>query len=213
MKGVTVFARIFVHCPQETQALFAHAAANGVRLVRTGTTAAATPPAASGEHLLADFIGTVADSFDRIAHPGDRKLCAMGLIRATTLPVSLVLSHFELIACQVTGVWNALESGGDAVDPTLLVGGPAAEVLVDTLEVPVCMSEDAQGMLDSDNCSHTSVSLRMLKPLVDADLLCRHNKQRCGAASCETVLSLIMLGCIRCDERYVQQDSLKVGDG
>lgn len=150
VKGVTVFARILVHCPEEAQQLFAHAAAKGVRLVRPGATAATTPPAASGDQLLADFIGTVADSFDRIAHPGDRKLCAMGLIRATTIPVAHVLCHFELIACQVTGVWNALESGGNAVDVSLLIGGPAAEVLIDTLDVPVCMSEDAQGVLTSD---------------------------------------------------------------
>jgi hypothetical protein len=147
VKGVTVFARILVHCPDEAQQLFCHAAANGVRLVRPGTTAAATPPPASGDHLLADFIGTVADSFDRIAHPGDRKLCAMGLIRATTLPVSQLLAHFELIACQVTGVWNALESNGNVVDPTFLVGTGAAEVLMETLEVPIYMSEDAQGFL------------------------------------------------------------------
>lgn len=148
VKGVTVFARVLVHCPEEAQHLFAHAAANGVRLVAPGATAASTPTAASGDQLLADFIGTVADSFDRIAHPGDRKLCSMALARVLTLPVDnwAILGHFELIACQVTGVWNALESGGSAVDPTLLVGGPAAELLIDDLEVPVCMSEDAQGV-------------------------------------------------------------------
>ena len=150
VKGVTVFARILVHCPEEAQHLFAHAAAQGVRLVRPGATAATTPPAASGDQLLADFLATLADAFDRVAHPGDRKLCAMGLIRAITLPVPQLLEHFELVTCQVTGVWNALESGGNAVDPTLLVGGPAAEVLIDTLEAPVQLSEDAQGVLPSE---------------------------------------------------------------
>lgn len=147
VKGVTVFARILVHCPEEALPLFTHAAAKGVRLVPPGATAATTPPAQSGEQLLSDFVGTVADSFDRVAHPGDRKLCAMGLIRATTLPLPPLLGYFELIACQVTSVWNALESGGSAVDPTMLMGGPAAEVLIDTLEVPVHMSEDAQGVV------------------------------------------------------------------
>jgi hypothetical protein len=161
VKGVVVFARILVHSPGAVQRLFEDAVAAGVRHMPAGASAGTVPPPASGAALLTDFVACVADSFDRIALPGERKLCAMALARALTLPAPPILSHLELVVCQLTGVWNALEGGGASdVDPAWLAADFSrfdADAL-DDLEVPVSMSEDAQGApqrLCASTCART----------------------------------------------------------
>lgn len=149
-KGVTVFARALVHCPEATLELFDSAAQQGLRLVPAGHTLASTPPAPSGPALFAQFLADWMDRFDCIAQPGDRKLCAMAFASALPLPVPGLLAHFEAVACCLTAVHSQLEGGGDDAPY-------GADVFVGMSEAPndvaglalaaATMSEDAEGAL------------------------------------------------------------------
>lgn len=145
VKGVGVIARGLLHCPQATAQLFADAQAQGVRRIPKGQPPSAAPPAASGAALLATFLADVADNFDCIAQPADRKLAAMAAAAALTLPAPEVLEHVEALAVAMTGVWEALEGGGNDFPGEYAWIGADPGDYFPTSEMPVCLSEDAQG--------------------------------------------------------------------
>lgn len=153
VKGIGVIARGLLHCPQATAQLFAEAQAQGVRRVPKGQTPASVPAAASGAALLADFAADVVENFDCIAQPADRKLTAMALAAALALPAPELLEHTETMAAAVTSVWEALEGGGNDFPSEYAWIGADPGDYFPTMEMPVCLSEDAQGALSTPNCA------------------------------------------------------------
>lgn len=193
VKGVGVIARGLLHCPEATARLFADAQAQGVRRVAKGQSPAATPPAASGGALLAAFLGDVAENFDAIAQPADRKLAAMAAAAALALPAPEVLEHFEVIAAAMTAVWEALEGGGNDFPAEYAWIGADPGDYFPTSEMPVCLSEDAQGAWPTLLSSYPpSVWLEVRGP---TPLLCAQDERPTWAHTCTSFRGFLACVC------------------
>ena len=96
--AVTVYARALLQSPEWFWQFCQTTAPQVAQLASTASSTAE-------DRLLKAFLDIWLDKFDSIGTPAARKLSALALCNALTLPASCIMEKLDPIAAHVTAVW------------------------------------------------------------------------------------------------------------